>query len=106
MDDAVWTAAIGDAERWQSYVPEAQYFEIEGELVSPAEMLFYVQMRIKDAIPPAERRWFRLRRHARVVGRAANVLRRVFTEVTFRPEHMGAKRSRDHFHALCASPRH
>lgn len=103
MNVAVWTAAIRDAKRWQSYVPEEQYFELEGELVSPADMLFYVQMRIQDAIPAAERRWFRLRRHARVVARAARTLRRLFEEVTFRPEHMGAKRARQSFYALCAS---
>lgn len=103
MDAAVWDAAVYDARRWQRFLPEEHYFELEGEMVSPADMIFHVQMRLWNAIPAAERRWFRLRRHARVVAKAARILRRVFEEVTFRPEHMGAKRARKSFYALCAS---
>lgn len=102
MDAAVWDAAIRDARRWERFLPEAQYFELEGELVSPADLVFFISERVRCAIPPAKQRWFRLGRHARVVAKAAQILRQLFEEVTFRPAHTGAKRCRDHFYALSA----
>lgn len=91
-----------DARRWQRYLPEAFSFDLEGEIVSPEMMIFMVWERVKSFIPRAVQRWCRLHLHARAVGKAARILRQVFEEVTFRPHHTGAKRSRQNFYALCA----
>ena len=104
MDAAVWEAAVRDARRWQRFLPEEHYFELEGEMVSPADLIFHIGERVRCAIPPAKRRWFRLGRHARVVAKAARVLRQVFEEVTHRPWHTGAKRCRTRFNALANLP--
>ena len=40
--------------------------------------------------------------HAAIVGKCALALQDIYTEVSFRPQHSGAKRSRDEFEA-CAS---
>lgn len=57
-------------------------------------------MEIYDA-PSSQRarKLSRLRRHASVVGHCACVLNVLYTEVTFRPQHSGAKRSREEFEA-------
>ena len=102
MDDAVWSAAMRDARRWEAWMPENFFFDLEGEMLTPSDMIFVIMERLGSFVPPVHLRWSRLRRHARVVGGAARCLLQIYDEVTYRPQHAGAKRSREHFLSLCA----
>ena len=100
MEDA-WATVIREAQHWEHLLHVNEYFEVEGDLIPPSEMLHRVQERVFYAIPAAQVRWRRLRRHAILVGKAALYFQRVYIEVTHRPQHGGAQRCRDHFY-LCA----
>jgi hypothetical protein len=90
-----------DARRWEVGV-ENVLFELEGEMLTPSEMLFIIKERVRWCVPPVRLRWRRLCRHAHLVGAAARRLRQIYEEVSYRPQHTGAKRSREHFQSLCA----
>lgn len=107
MEDA-WVAVIREAQRWEHHLHVNDYFEVEGDMIPPSRMLHLVQERILYAIPAAhmrilaaQMRWRRLSRHALLVGKMALYFQRAYNDVTFRPQHTGAKRCRDHFY-LCA----
>jgi len=50
---------------------------------------------------PLATRAAKMRSIVRLVGRFALIIKRIYTEVSFRPQHSGAKRTREHFEALC-----
>ena len=59
--------------------------------------VYDMAMSFYDArVPRAIAHW---RRHAHLVGRCAHVFGDVYTEVCYRPQHSGAKRSREDFEA-------
>lgn len=48
---------------------------------------------------PLSTRAAKMRSIVRLVGRFALIIKRIYTEVSFRPQHSGAKRTREHFEA-------
>lgn len=99
--NSAWDTVLCEARVWDACLCQRDYFEIDGELKSPSEMIAHIRNVILTQIPANHLRWKKFKRCALRLGKIARFVRLLFEEVTFRPQHSGAKRCRDHFLSLC-----
>ena len=92
-----------DPTRWSldAYMPSAKRFGFDSGGYAFADSMSGVLGPYQRAIVfvPLSTRAAKMRSIVRLVGRFALIIKRIYTEVSFRPQHSGAKRTREHFEA-------